>query len=342
MEFELGATPGLGDERPRGGAEIKPELDPGLAAVRYLYDNSRVDAQWSVRHDRGYTWWADELEQRVWAEAGLDDDGIEIFRVSARTDLVRGVEGGAAAMRAIDASNGLSAGSALILDEEAGTITSVASMWVHQGSRDWVARTFSVVAAIQVAQASQQAAMLAGMVGGELAVSGHPRGGPRTEPDEMLGLLDIVRADGQGPSRWAGEGMRMTLEQLRGLPIVTLASGDQAGLAMEVPYRQTTALIRMDTQEPHPVLGNGLVVRLSLPGHAGPGPAWAAMRNEQELGTLTRAHFVGSWVGSAGFATFVCFYPNMLARTGMSEVNVALSMINRARWIASEGRATEA
>jgi len=132
--------------------------------------------------------------------------------------------------------------------------------------------------------------------------------------------------------------MVATLAQVQQLPIVTLANGDETGVAIEVPYRQTAALIQLDTAEAHPGLSHGMVVRLSLPGDAGPGPEWAAMRSRQELQTLTRSHFVGSWVGSASFATFVSFYPNLLARTGMGAINVALSMINRAMWIANEGR----
>lgn len=341
-DADLGEMPGLGNDRSRGGAEIKADLEPGLSVVRYLYDNSRVDAGWSVLEPRGYRWWADSLAQQVHAEPGFDDDGIEIWRVLAETELVRGIDPTPAALAMADMLNALSAGSALVVDGDAGTIRSVASMWVHEQSRDWVARSFSVVAAIQVAQAAQLATMLADMVGGEVAASAHPESGPRTEPDEMLGLLDMVRMDGQGPSRWAGDDLVMALAQVQQLPIVTLATGDESGVTIEVPYRETTALIRLDANERHPDLGSGMLVRLSLPGGPGPGPEWAAMRNRQELESLTRAHLVGSWVGSADFATFVSFYPNMLARTGMGAVNVALSTINRARWVAMEGRSTEA
>lgn len=338
---DLGAMPGRGNERPGGGAEIKPELEPGLSVVRYLYDNSRVDDRWSVLDGRGYTWWADDLAQRVWSEPGFDDDGIEIYRVFTATDVVRGIDGDAATLQAIDALNGLSAGSALVFDRQDGAIKSIASMWVHEESRDWVARSFSVIAAIQVAQASQAAAMLSTLTDGEPATSAHPDSGPRSQPDEMLSLLEMVAADGQGPSGWVGDGMEMALVQLRVLPVVVQANGDATGISLEVPYRETTALIRMDTSEAHPGLGNGMVVRLSLPGAYGPGPTWAAMRNQQEVDLLTRAHLIGSWVGSASSPTFVSFYPNMLARTGMGAVNVALSMINRAAWIATEGRTTE-
>ena len=131
--------------------------------------------------------------------------------------------------------------------------------------------------------------------------------------------------------------MAMAHVMLQRSPIVTLASGDEKGLTFEVPYRQTTALVQFATDEAHPSLGNGLLVRCSLPGGPGPGPTWAALRNRQELESLTRAHFLGSWVGLASFATHVCFYPNMVARTGLSVMNAAFSMINRIRWLAELG-----
>lgn len=341
-ERTLGHMPGLGNDRPRGGAEIKGELDPGPAVVRYLYDNSRVDAQWSVLEERGFTWWADGLAQRVWAELAFDDDGIEICRVFAETELARGVGSATDAMKVIDPLNGLSAGSALVIDPDAGTIRSVASVWIHEQTSEILARSFSVTAAIQIAQAQTQGPLLAPLVDGELAISEHPDSGPRPEPDEMLGLLDLVTSDGASPSLWVGAEMTTALEMVQSLPIVTLATGDETGMSIEVPFRQATALVEVDATEPHPSLGNGMLVRLSLPGGANPGPEWAAMLNQLELDSLTRSQFIGSWVGSASFPTHVSFYPNLLARTGMGVVNIALSMINRVGWLAQEERATEA
>ena len=334
---DLGAMSGLGDDRPRGGAEIKQELEPGLAVVRYLYDNSRVDGQWSVLGERGYTWWADGLAQRVWSEPSLDDDGIEVYRLFVETDLVRGVSDQAAAVRVIDDMNGLSAGSALVLDPEADTVRSVASVWVHEQTLQGVAASLSVIGAIQVAQASRQATMLAPLVGGEPALSSHPEAGARPTPDEMLGVLALVRMDGQATPQWAGEPMEFTLGQAQRLPVVVLATGDDTGVTMEVPFNGTTALIQLEADADHPDLGSGMTARLSLP-EADPGGAeWAAEQNREELRALTRAHFIGGWVGSASFPTFQAFYPNMLARSGMGAMNIALSMIGRARWMAQRG-----
>jgi hypothetical protein len=336
---ELGEVPGWGNDRPPGGAEVKLELDPGLAAVRYLYDNSRIDPKWTVVKDRGFTWWAHDLAQRVWSEPGVDDAGIEVFRVFAATDVVRGVTDPEGAGTAIDAWNARTVGSALVLDPDTGAVRSMTSMWAHDQSREWVARTFSVVAAIQVAEMHEHAPTLAPLFGGETAVSAHPNAGARAEPDEMLDLLDMVTSAGAGPSQWAGPALADALEQIRKLPGVGLATGDESGISVEVPYRQTSALIQMDTRESHPEFGSGMLVRISLPGDAGPGPVWAAMRNGQELESMTRSHFLGSWVGSARLPTFVSFYPSLLARANMGPVNVLLSTVNRVRWAAQVGGA---
>lgn len=175
----LGQTPGLGADRGHGGAELKRELDPGSAVVRFAYDGSDIDRDWSTLEERGFSWWAHELRQRVWADPAIDDDGIEVHRVFARTDLVRGVADAASAGRVIDALNGVSMGSALVLDAGAGTVSSVASMWVRAQTRDWVDRAFAGVAAIQVAQAEGTATLLAEMLGGEPDRTDHPASGHR-------------------------------------------------------------------------------------------------------------------------------------------------------------------
>ena len=156
------------------------------------------------------------------------------------------------ARQAVDALNAMAVCSALMVDAEAATVSSVASMWVHEQTREWVARTLSVVAALQVSQAHDLADTVALMTTGEPDESAHPSSGPRPGPDDMLGLSVMARAVGQQPSAWANAGLAETLRQVRGLPMVTLATGDETAMTIEVPYRQTTALIQLDTREAHP------------------------------------------------------------------------------------------
>lgn len=332
---DLGSVHGAGNERAAGKAELKEDLAPGLAVVRFAYDNSRVDPDWSQRDARGFTWWGHRLPQRIWAERSIDDAGIAITRVLASTEVVRGIEDLARAVATVDVANALALTSALVVDEGERTIRAIASAWVHSQSVEWAAPLFSIVAAVQVAAAEQQADLLAVLAGGEVAVSGHPVSGARPEADEMFGLLGLLEADGQGGSRWAGADMEAALAVVRNMPDVTLATGDAAGITAEVVHGSCTSLVQLTTHERHPTYGSGMLVRVSLPVQLEDGPGWAAETNRREVATLVRSHFLGSWVGGSRFPSFVAFYPNFMAYSRVGVVNVAMSTVLRAGWAAN-------
>lgn len=332
---DLGAVQGAGNERGAGRADIKKELEPGLAVVRFACDNSRVDLDWSQRDGRGFTWWGHRLPQRIWAEPPIEDAGIAITRVLASTDVVRGIADLAQAAAVVDKVNSLVLTSALVVDEGERTIRAIASAWVHGQSVEWAAPLFSIVAATQVAAAEQQADVLAALAGGEVAVSEHPVSGARPDADEMCGLLGLLEADGQGGSRWAGGDMKAALEVVRSMPGVTLATGDAAGITAEVVHGPRTSLVQLTTHERHPTYGSGMLVRVSLPVHLEDGPGWAAETNRREVATLVRSHFLGSWVGGSRFPSFVAFYPNFMAYSRVGVVNVAMSTVLRASWAAN-------
>jgi hypothetical protein len=87
-----------GDKTPRPNAEpvraIVPPWPPrdddlGLAAVDDIAAGLQLDRQWSLATDRGFTWWGKDLAQRVWAGPALQEDGGQLCRLHARTELVR-------------------------------------------------------------------------------------------------------------------------------------------------------------------------------------------------------------------------------------------------------------
>ena len=63
--------------------------DIGLEVVDAVAEMMTIDEEWSTRDERGFTWWGKDHAQRVWSEPPLDDDGIEIFRLHARTRVLR-------------------------------------------------------------------------------------------------------------------------------------------------------------------------------------------------------------------------------------------------------------
>src|SRR5262245_58562591 len=65
------------------------KMDCGLEVVRHLFDVLELGEKACLRHERGFTWWGDDLAQRVWAEPAVDRDGETVWKVQARTDLLK-------------------------------------------------------------------------------------------------------------------------------------------------------------------------------------------------------------------------------------------------------------
>jgi hypothetical protein len=300
-----------------------------------------IDSEWSVWEERGFTWWGHRQAQRVWSEPGHDDDGFVVYRLHAQADVVRDLDITEEVLGKINALNTMCVTSALVADREAGSIGYAASAWVHEETLEWVCKLFQFVVAIQAAHANAQGELLAGVIGGEPAVSAHPQSGARAAPDDMLGLMEqIVVPIGQEPSRWCGPEMGAFVELEKRGPFVVFASGDDEGLTAEFPFLDRTALLQAETQQPHPSLGSGMLVRLSLPEHVDEdgGGAWASEMNQQELGSLTRSHFLGSWVVADGTPTFVTFYPNAVKVMQGDIQSLLMSAGLRAKWVAEDLR----
>jgi CheY-like chemotaxis protein len=336
-ESDLGGYEGVGNDRPRGPAEIKPGLDPGLAVVRFIFDAMRIDTEWSTRDAHGFVWWGHEHAQRVWADAGRDDHGVRIFRVFASTEVLRGIGDDARAIEAIDRSNRTASTSALVLEQDAGTVDLVASMWVHAGTVDWVSRLFASVVALQAADAHALADGLASSLGAQVAHSAHPVSGPRTSPDEMLGVHRAFMAASGDESSWAGRDLVATLEMVRHGPTTVLVTGDESGLTAEFPFGASTSLLVASTKEAYPSLGHGLWLRLTLPlDAASVSPGFAADLNRRELESVTYAHALGSWQVFDGMLAHVAFLPNLARQSGSDVLNLVMSETGRARWVAGE------
>jgi hypothetical protein len=297
-----------------------------------------VDEEWSLRQERGFCWWGHEYAQRIWAEPGYDDDGIVIYRVHAEADVLRDIEITDRVLQGLAALNTQTILSALVAEPEPRKIHYRASMWVHEQSVDWVARLFQFVVAIQAANANTQGELLADLVDGTPDRSGHPVSGGRPSMDEMLLFTErIVVPAGSGPSRWVGSEMAELSDRWVSR-FVVLASGDETGLTEELPFLHGTSLFQTTTDEPHPALGNGMLLRLSLPEHVSDseGPAWANSMNCLELDRLTRTNLLGSWTVVNNTPTFVAFYPNA-ARLGDGFLtNIVMNAAGRAKWVAEE------
>jgi hypothetical protein len=111
-------------------------------------------------------------------------------------------------------------------------------------------------------------------------------------------------------------------------------SGPRAGYAIE---GGGSHLIMATTEKPHPTLGPGLLVRLSLrhsPRDRGGQLLTAIGLNMLESASTPEAHFIGSWCGPEGALQYTSFLPNAICRPGAMEI-MCLTMVGRAHWIDS-------
>lgn len=309
--------------------------DLGLAAIEAIREALSVDDEWALDDDRGFTWWAGDLAQFVWSDAPLNDDGIVIWRLHARTDLVRDV-GDAADSELLSRLNALSPLSCLAFHPtEARTLQLVSSVYVHEESLEWVTSLFQLATAFQVADAHAIAHALADALQGEVAATVHPERGRREEPDEMLSVVDALPLR-EGGSRFAGAELEGLAQTLMAGPSV-LATSDRDRLSAEFPFRDRTSLLQIETRDLHPRLGAGVRMTLTLPSlPRTTDPAEEALElNGLELRDLTRAHLLGGWCltpEEEPSIAFHAFFPNAAYRPGVL-TNLALSMAMRAAWV---------
>lgn len=337
LSTRVGAIPDR-ESRP-GRLPWEPRTDDvGLRIVDGIGHSLSLDDEWATRTDRGFTWWGKDLAQHVWAEPAVDDDGLEVFRLHARTDLFRDFKStpdDLTKLNALLAAYATTSG--LLINEESGQVQFAASMYAHAESEDWVRRTFQLVVAMQAADAQIKADNLATPMGFAVAASAHPTSGPRPDYDDMLSMLEQVAGVGQQPSMWKGDDMEATTMAVQRASSTVLATGDASGISAEFPFQSRTSLLTVTTDAPNPQLGNGVLLLLHLPmtiAESDEGVRFAAELTRRELASMTRAHYLGSWCWRDDGMHFVSFLPNMMYLGGSMLLNVVISMAARAKWVA--------
>ncbi len=311
-------------------------VDHGIDTVRYVYEIMMIDPEWSVWDGRGFTWWGEGLAQQVWAEPSFTDRGISLWRLNARTDIVRGLQDSTERRHRLAALAAFSTMSGWILNpDDPSRLQSASSVFVHEQNWAWLERLFALVVAVQATEAHIEAPLLSEILGGEPDCTGHPLSGMRNEPDDMLNVIDqLVRLHGGFPCTWTGAEMEVLARMLEGGSSV-LADSGPTGATAEFPFGPDTSLLEV-RPECHKRLGNGVLLTLKLPvpdsGECGTGPDFLEM-NRRELGAVNGAPLIGSWCRSPeGLLAHVCFLPNLSVRPGLLSV-LAMGFANRAEWV---------
>lgn len=316
--------------------------DLGQDTVNYLFDAMQVDAEWSIREERGGVWWPGEVAQRIWADPPRDGPTGPVVDVRAETDVIRDVAPSERLAHMISVLNTHASLSALVYDEDQRSLRYACSMVVHEQNVEWAKQLLSLAIAIQAVDTIIKLEV-AEAFGGVPAVSAHPTSGLRTVRDDMVNVVaQSIAPHGSGASPFSAADFD-SIEELDPSPSV-LTSADESGLTAEFPFfglrsgaqasidgvPPETALLQLTRNDRHPQLGSGCLVRLTLP--VGPDTGGVAMElNRREATLASDCHFLGAWcVGPLGL-TFVTFLPAIAHRPGLL-TNLFMNSAIRTRW----------
>lgn len=322
--------------------------DIGFRAVEAIAEFWQVDEDRIRWFEDGFDWWPGHYRQVVRVSDGIPHQGTMGYRITVMTDVVKdspvadpksrriiGVFGKFAPAYAYSYSPVTDE-----LGERAGAnVIFVSTAYVNDDTVGWLPRFLASMAIIQVIDAQIMGAEIAKMAGGEPDVSAPLPGQELLEPDEILQVGAAIYAPaGNDESKWIDtEEFESVAEQL-GRSDLCFGMGDNGGLTLETPFGRDTALIRLQTDQKHPQLGNGLLATLRLPFFADQDEAveTALAFNLKEAGESTFFPLLGCWCthesrGAEGLA-FSSFVPNALYQPNIA-TNVALWMLGRARWI---------
>jgi hypothetical protein len=313
--------------------------DIGLQVTKALFRTLAVDRQWSHPIERGFRWWAGPLAQQVWAEPCFEAEGQHIARIHIRTDFLANIPATPQALGQLGLLMRFAGFSGLLYHpDQPGRYQLASSLYVNEPSREWWTHVTSLVASCQVAEAHVMAEESARLLGGRPDYTNHPSAGPRQTLAPVTETLRAVAAEGGRPSLYRGEDMLAALDMLAGSTYQ--ATGGEDRLVVEFPFGTQTSLLVADGTEANPRVGNGLLMRLTLPLGAvatdDPTGTQAALGlNRRELTGPSHAHFLGSWCPTEQGLTFVSFFPNAMAafRPGCVGALVQGAM-DRACWAA--------
>jgi hypothetical protein len=127
--------------------------DLGQEAIDYIYAQLGAEGQWANRTDRGFTWWAGPFAQRIWVDKPVRENGEEVFRICAKTDLFRDFDFEASGGR-LSVLNMVASVSAIVPGQKDTTrLSHFASWYLHEGNAAWGMGTFAAIAALQVSDA---------------------------------------------------------------------------------------------------------------------------------------------------------------------------------------------
>ncbi len=308
----------------------------GQEFVAAVHDLLRVNDTYVMDSPTGFTYWAGDFATRVETDIGIFRQSVSIYRVTAETEFIKGKGHMEELATALEGEMDQCTFSGPVYDAPSDTFRLFCGVYAASDQAVWLKRTFAAAVALQIAEAHELARRLSQKFHVAQAASAHPQSGFRTIPDPVLANAgSFFQSTGDQPSKWEG-----------------VPTWEQAGWMMEREARhfdtdrqtymhadfdwvcgEDPLTLDLRTNEPHPKLGNGLHVTLTVPMRLSPQAIGHLLLdlNTYEKSEYKRCHTLGSWCNHNGKLAFREFIPNALFDEDYLE-DVCVSMCTRAIW----------
>jgi len=314
--------------------------DSGFQTINEIYGIMQIDQEWSIRSEEGFTWWGHQFRQKIWTDTPLEENSISISRIHVETDFLKYPKRSESIDTKLAMILTLSSLSGLVHDSEKGCLKWYSRAFIHQENEEWLRNLISLAAIMQLRDA-EEIALLSEQIELQPNLTSHPDSGPREDMDGLLAVLDQwIIPEGQKPITKIAEAEFNDIAKMLNAQNI-LSTASESGLAAYIPFGRDVSLIQVNIDQPHPQLGNGILLRLNLPPEdllkltTIDGSLIMEM-NCQERNELQIGHFMGSWclgpVGPNSFTpVFVSFIP-AVACNPTTLFNMVLSMLGHNTW----------
>ncbi len=332
--------------------------EAALSSLKYISDLWQVNAartQWitpDAYNLMGFDWWPGDFCVRVRTippQDGICGDG---FKISIQTDFLKNVDIQSERFEEMTATLSRfftctyswvyppkQLWNRYATSDSSPTLYLSASAYIDAENIGWMTEFIANTSIIQPINAQIQSASVTELIGCGQPDKSRPNQSDSSKLDEILEVVAQVYAPlGQEPSRFANTGEFEDFASKYAKCDMCFGFGDPAGMTLETPFGNDSALIRFHTSEKHPQLGFGLLITLQLPWF---NDKLVTAREVAEMNMLESILWcgfpqLGSWHNSEGRGgqdgvAFTLFLPNALYKHGLV-AHVAFWFLERARW----------
>jgi hypothetical protein len=285
-----------------------------------------IDDSWAQDIPGGYAWWPHQQRQGIFIDRQRQEGGMRLERVVVTTDVCTLHDPESTKAPLVLGLTELTTLSGLVWED--GLLRLHAHAWVDQSNLPLYDMILTVVAGLQIHEASVMAQVLQDAGLGIMAHTAHPLSGFRGTPDEMTTVVETLMAPlGQNEPPWPEEMLDDLRETYMDHPPCLMANSDPTGLTAEFPFGLESSLVRVVMDQEHPIIGRGLAILNSFNVEEVNDPLVddPVTMNAREI-DQSDAPFFGSWTASENDTmNFRCFVPNVLTNPAAASNMIILA-----------------